>query len=460
MLLLLAAAALRADWPTHRGNAARTGCVDGMPGPAKPQVLWVHSGREHFVAAPVIDGDSLYVSGLGPFNTAAFYSLSTDPAAAGPARVRWAKRQPDLKLPTVCAPAIAGGRVILGDGMHQTDGASLHCFAAKGGLRLWRLDVPGRLVHLEGGPTIASGKAYLGGGHAGALCVDLEQVTIDGQPSTLAAAQARLEKEWQTLLAKYEEEKKKDPDFAVPPSEDSLPKVAPKLLWQQGKEKWHVDAPVAAAEGKVFVTSAFLDHEKEGERAIFCLKADTGEALWKVPLKLNPWGGATVLGDTVIVGGSSIRYEPKDLAGAHGDVTAFKTTGSEPLWRKEFPGGVIASVAAANGLAICSATDGKVRGLDLKTGDIKWQYDAGSPLFAGAAVAGDAAYTADLSGVVHAIKLTDGTGLWKLPLAGAPGVGAKQVYGSPVVQGGKIYVATCQLDGSVPTAAVVCIGDK
>ena len=105
------------------------------------------------------------------------------------------------------------------------------------------------------------------------------------------------------MLAKYEEEKKKDPEFAVPPSQDMLPKPAPVKLWQQGEKKWHVDAPVAVAGDRVLAASAYLDHEKVGDRALLCLDAKSGEVKWRTPLAYNPWGGPTVAGETVIVGG-------------------------------------------------------------------------------------------------------------------------------------------------------------
>ena len=100
---------------------------------------------------------------------------------------------------------------------------------------------------------------------------------------------------WKDLQAKYEVEKKKDPMFAMPPSEDQLPKADPKRVWQQGKDKWHVDAPVTVIGDKVLAASAFLDKESLGERALFCLNAKTGDILWKAPLKLNPWGGPSVI---------------------------------------------------------------------------------------------------------------------------------------------------------------------
>src|SRR5207237_8292380 len=118
------------------------------------------------------------------------------------------------------------------------------------------------------------------------------------------------EHRWKELLAKYEAEKKKDPRSAVPPDEGMLPRPAPKRVWQQGQDRWHVDAPVAVAEDRVLAASAYLDDEKTGERALVCLRAGDGEAGWQAPLTLNPWAGPTV-GPSVVAGGSSLRLDQK-----------------------------------------------------------------------------------------------------------------------------------------------------
>jgi outer membrane protein assembly factor BamB len=467
-LLLCALASLREPllsaaepWATYRGNLQRTGNTDGVAGPATPKVLWVHRSQEHFIAAPVPAGDRVYVSGLGAFNVSAFYALAVDPKAAQ--RVVWSKTTPYLKLPTVSSPALVDGKLVFGDGMHQTDSAVLHCLRAEKGLLLWQLPVPGKLVHLEGSPTVQDGRVYFGGGAAGVLCVDLQRVTLDGKEADLLAIQRILEKRWAELVAKFEEEKKKDADFAVPPSEDQLPKPAPVTLWQQGKDKWHIDAPVAVAGDRVLVASAFLDDEKVGERALFCLDAKTGEIRWKAPVQFNPWGGPSVQGDVAVVGGSSIRYDPKLLKGAKGEVVAFDLSSGKEKWRKDVPGGVVSCVALGDGLAIATATDGKVRAFNLADGDRRWIYDAKMPLFAPVAVAGGTAYAGDLRGVVHAINLGDGKAKWALDLGSHPEVKAPgMIYGGPVVHGGRLLVATCNLEGPFarkPTV-VVCLGEK
>lgn len=448
-------------WATYRGNAQRTGSTDGQPVADQPKILWAYKGKDHYVATAVPAGDKLFVSALGAFNVPTFTALSTDIKA--PQRTLWTKSTPSLKLPTVSSPAVAGSRLIFGDGMHQTDGAILHCVEADGGFPVWQYPVPGNLVHLEGSPTVVGGKVFIGGGAAGVLCVDGDKLTLEGKALDAAAIKTALKERWQGLLAKYEEDKKKNPDFAVPPSEDQLPRAQPALVWQQGKDAWHVDAPVAIAKGKVLIASAFLDKEKVGDRSLICLDAATGKQEWKKPLKLNPWGGASIDGDVVIVSGSSVSYDPAKLKGAKGFIAAFKLSDGAELWNKELTGGVLSCAALSDGSAVVTATDGKVRAFDVQTGERKWIYDAKLPLFAPPAIAKNRVYVGDLKGAVHAIDLATGEGKWIIDLGEdaatkAPGM----VYGGPVISGGRLYVSTCNLEGPYARqeTVVACIGDK
>lgn len=448
-------------WSTYRGNPRRTGNTDNIALAGAPKVLWVHRSQDHYIASPVPFGESVFVAGLGTFNLSTFSCLAADPKA--PQRIVWNKTTPYLKLPTVSSPAVADGKLFFGDGMHQTDGANLHCLRADKGLPVWLLPVPGTLVHLEGSPTIAGNRVFSGGGAAGVICVDLARVTLDGKELDLPAVQKVLERRWAELLAKYEADKKKDPDFAVPPNDDQLPKPAPTKLWQQGRDKWHVDAPVAVVGGRLLVASAFLDKEKVGERAVICLDAKTGDVLWKTPLKLNPWGGPSVDGDTVVVTGSTIGYDPKALKDAKGEVTALNLANGKIKWTKDVLGGVVSCAALAGDKVVVTATDGKVRAFSLHDGERSWVYDAKTPFFAPPAVAGAEVIAGDLKGVVHCIRLSNGSASWKLDLGAHPEVKAPgMIYGGPVVHVGRIVVATCNLEGPYarqPTV-VVCLGAK
>ena len=459
-LMLPAHAQTPEPWATYRGDAQRT-ASDGGAGPSAPKVLWALKSKDNYIASPLPLGDRLYVSGLGAFNLGNFACLSTEPAAK--ARTLWTKTTPYLKLPTVSSPGVFKNYLVFGDGMHQTSGAMLYCVEAAQGAPIWRHAVPGDLVHLEGSPTIAGGKAFIGGGAAGVLCVEIDKAELGGKTHDLPALQKIMAQGWKDLFARYEIEKKKDPMFAMPPTEDQLPKADPKRIWQQGKDKWHVDAPVNVIGDKVLVASAFLDKEQVGDRAVFCLDAGSGKIVWRAALKLNPWGGPSVLGDTVVVSGSSIGYDSTVLKGAKGFIAAFDLKDGKPKWSKDITGGVVACAALAGNSAIVSATDGKVRAFDIATGERQWIYDAKMPLFAPVAIAKEVVYAGDLKGVVHAIDLKTGTGSWKLDLGTdktvqAPGM----IYGGPIVHAGRLYVATCNLQGPFANqaTAVVCVGEK
>jgi outer membrane protein assembly factor BamB len=94
-------------------------------------------------------------------------------------------------------------------------------------------------------------------------------------------------------------------------------------------------------------------------------------------------------------------------------------------------------------------------------GERAWLYDAKMPVFAPPAIAGGVVYVADLAGTVHALELKTGNVKWTFSIAKeteTPGM----VYGGVTVHGGKLFVATCNIEG--PNAnkenVLVCIGTK
>jgi outer membrane protein assembly factor BamB len=463
--VIILSVAVRADavepWCTYRGNEQRTGNTDGIAGPKVPKLLWVVKSNDHYIASPVPWKNRLFVSGLGAFNVASFACLNTEVDAKE--RTLWNKTTPYLKLPTVSSPAVTKeGQLVFGDGMHQTDGAILYCMTADSGMPLWQFPVPGKLVHLEGSPTVADGRVYIGGGAAGVLCVALDKATLDNKELDLPALQKIVAQRWKELVAAYEKDKVKN-EFAVPPNEDQLPRAEPKQLWRQGEEKWHVDGPVALAGDNVLAASAFLPTEKVGDRAVFCLNAKTGEIRWRTPLEQNPWAGPSVSGKTIVVGTSSIGYDYNVLKGAKGDVVALNLDDGKIKWRKPVKGGVLSTVALTKDLVVATATDGKVRAYDLGEGSPRWVYDGKNPFFAPPALVGDVAYVCDLKGVLHAIDCGSGQPLWTMDLGTHPDAKAPgMIYGGPVVHGGRIYLATCNLDGANArqTTVIACIGEK
>ena len=125
-------------WTTYRGNPQRTANTDGLPGPTAPKVLWAFKSQEHFVASPLPLGNRVVFSGLGAFNVSTLAAFNAEP---GGARIAWKKSAPYLTLPVVSTPAVVGDKLVFGDGMHQTDGAILHCIGRGQGPHV--LAVPG-----------------------------------------------------------------------------------------------------------------------------------------------------------------------------------------------------------------------------------------------------------------------------------------------------------------------------
>jgi len=460
LALACAAPASAADWATHRGNPQRTGAADALGGPKAPKVLWVYRAAEHFVASPVPGVRRVYIAGLGAFNTGVFHAISTDRDVAE--RVAWSRTAPYINRPTVCAPAVADGLVVFGDGMHQTDDAKLYCLQARTGLPVWQYAVPGRLVHIEGAPTVSKGRVVFGAGAAGILCVDLKRVTLEGAEHNVSDVIPLIAKRQAELKAAYEQARKANPQLAIPPTPDDLPKPVPKLWWHKGAGTLHVDAPLAVAGDVVLAASAFLDDENVGKRALVCLKAADGATVWQTPLKINPWSGPTVAGKIVLVGCSSIRFDRRRLADAAGEVVALDLAGGKVLWRQDAGGGILSSVAVSGKLAVYACTNGKVVARELDTGKLAWSYDAGKAFFAAPAVAGGIVYAADLGAVVHAIGLADGKPRWTLDVAADRAVQSRTaVFGSPVIAGGDLFLATCDLEGQADQpSVVVCLSDK
>src|SRR4051812_12362378 len=150
-----------ADWPTARGNAQRTGNVDGKAGPVRsPKVLWVHESTDQYISTGSPAGNAIYLPALGTLNSGVMAAVSTEAGADGAKRVLWSKSQPSIKLPTVCPPAVVGGKLIFGDGMHQNSNPTLYCVDAATGAGVWQLPVAGDLAHIEGTPTVHDGRAY------------------------------------------------------------------------------------------------------------------------------------------------------------------------------------------------------------------------------------------------------------------------------------------------------------
>src|SRR5258706_14382488 len=72
----------RADWPMARGNAQRTGNVDGLAGPKSPKLLWGQESTDHFVSAPSPGDGMIFGPAVGTANNGGMSALSSEPGGA------------------------------------------------------------------------------------------------------------------------------------------------------------------------------------------------------------------------------------------------------------------------------------------------------------------------------------------------------------------------------------------
>jgi hypothetical protein len=226
---------------------------------------------------------------------------------------------------------------------------------------------------MEGAPVVENDRVFIGAGEAGVVCVDLKRAILDGKELDLPEIQKRMDAKWAELQAAFEKAKKTDPDFAVPPGDDALPKAAPKTIWHVKDKGWHVDAALGLAKDKVLVSSAYIEFDKVGKRVVAALNAADGKLLWETPVDHNPWGGATIAGDLAIVGCSSIRFDAKLIPQAKGQVVALEIGTGKVRWKRDVPAGVLSAVAVKGELAVFAATDGRIRAFTVSDGQPKWE---------------------------------------------------------------------------------------
>ena len=75
--------------------------------------------------------------------------------------------------------------------------------------------------------AVTRGGVYIGGGNAGVLCVERDRATLEGKELDEAGIQRVLDAKWKELQAKYEADKKKDPDLARMPTDEELRALLP-----------------------------------------------------------------------------------------------------------------------------------------------------------------------------------------------------------------------------------------
>jgi outer membrane protein assembly factor BamB len=245
------------------------------------------------------------------------------------------------------SPCIADGRIYIGEGFHYNPDCKLYCVNAATGKKLGEFPTKSQV---ESSPTVVNGKVYFGAGNQGVYAAD-----------------------------------------AFPDKSGAM-----KEIWhfQPRSEKIvRFGASPVVANGRVYIGSGvdrIYEEQQPGscETALYCLDAETGQELWKVPVDLPCWAAPVVSGDVVFftLGNGDLYFDATVPAG---QVLCLDAKTGKEVWKHT----VLAEPESpSNGVHTCPAVDaqsvyvgsrtGYCYCLDRFTGKQRWKKYVGSPVFA------------------------------------------------------------------------------
>lgn len=365
------------SWPAFRGGLMRTGNNDGQPGPEVGEEVWVFRDLDfrsgNFSSSPAVIGKRVYV---GSSQSSIFasggvvYCLNAESG-----EMIW-KYQTVREI--FSSPAVANGKVYIGEGLHQDVDSKLYCLDAATGSFLWSFQTSS---HVESSPAVVDGKVYFGGGVDGVYCVDAET----------------------------------------------------------GEQIWHypgihVDISPAVDKGNVYVGTGY------GDTSIYCLDADTGAQNWQIHQGYPVWGSPSILSDRVYFGIGNGNFLESDEE-PYGKVICVDTTTLETVWQYEVDDSVLTAVALSDGRVYFGSRDGNVYCLDADSGEFKWKWQTESPVLSSPAVDSRFVYFGSDNGVIYCVDKLSGQLKWEYDTTITAPDGTK-IFSSPAVANNRLYVGS------------------
>jgi outer membrane protein assembly factor BamB len=387
----------------------------------------------------------------------------------------------ELGQSTYTTPIIVGGKVLIGTNnenprnpKHQGDRGVLMCFDEKDGFFLWQLvipkidpyqDWPG--IGLTSVPSVEGDRIYLITNRCEVMCLDLNglangndgpftdearYISPTGDPIQLGSQDADIL--WVTDLME---------ELGVRPHDSTHGSILIQgqylyFCTSNGVDASHKyipspEAPSLAAIDKTSGKILAVDGENLGPRTVHCT--------WSSP----SYGVVNGKGLICFGGGDGVCYgfEPLGPAAAGGDIAILKRVwrfDSDPEGPKEnvhqYKGNLKTSPSNITGMPVF--VDGRVyveAGGDLwhgknvawlkcidagQTGTVTqsasiWSYPLEKHCMSTPAVTGDLVFIGDCGRYLHCVDRKTGEGCWKEYLE-------EEVWGSPLVADGKVYIGT------------------
>ncbi len=336
-------------WPTFRGGKNRTGHIDGLPGPIHGTLAWVFKDEEamtaNFSSSPAVVGNRLYIgSSHGSIFSAGGATYCIDIESK---KVIWRHTS---RIPIFSPPAVAGGRVYIGEGFHQDSNCQLRCLDAKTGDLVWAFQTAS---HVESTPFISQGRLYFTAGADGVYCID----ALEGQ-----------------------------------------------TIWHY--KNIHADMSPIVHNGLVYFGTGYGDYQ------ILAVNAETGAEIWSKKVSYPVWGSPGVSENLVFFGLGRGNFSDSDPLPA-GKVVALDGETGDITWEHEAEDAVFTAIAVMNSSVVFGSRDGHVYCLGTMDGHLKWKIDLGAPVVSSPAVTPAAIYAATQNGHIYSLSTSSGEMLWE-----------------------------------------------
>ena len=203
-------------------------------------MIWTFEAIERGVilSAPLVAGECVYIAAaqsdvLHQFGT--LYCLDREHG-----KIMWSFNNNGNMKQVFSSPALANGRLFIGEGLHEDTDCRVFCLDAASGHELWSFVTKS---HTESSPRLANGCVYFGAGDDGVYCLEQETGVV----------------RWH---------------FAGP----------------------HVDTTPTVVGNRVYAGSGY------GTTEMFCLDVASGKPIWRTASDLPVFGSAAVMEGQVFFG--------------------------------------------------------------------------------------------------------------------------------------------------------------
>lgn len=362
--------------------------------PEGTQLVWTFEAVERGVvlSAPLVDGDRVYMAAAQSDALNQFGTVYCLDRATG--KMVWSFNNSGKMKQIFSSPALAKGRLFIGEGLHEDSGCRVYCLDAATGHELWSFVTQS---HTESSPRLAHGCVYIGAGDDGIYCLDQET----GAPR------------WH---------------FPGP----------------------HVDTAPTVIGDRVYAGSAYETTE------MLCLEAATGKTVWRVASDLPVFCSAAVANQVFFgIGNGKLTRSAENPAG--GLVCLDAATGNK-LWRRDVADAVFGVPAVLGDTVIFGSRDGHCYSLRKQDGGIQWKTDLGSPMVAAPVGASGVLYACASGGNVYCLDQANGSIVWRMDLGKQFRAFAEIVAAPALAMDNgriRLYVGA-GLGYSISSAAVVC----